>query len=48
MSDNNWSIVFKITNKKSYVPIVTLNTKEYVQLTKQLNKGFKMSFYWNQ
>ena len=48
MSDNNWSIVFKITNKKLYVPIVTLNTKEYVQLRKQLNKGFKMSFYWNQ
>ena len=30
------------------VPIVTLSTKDNVNLTKQLNKGFKRSVYWNE
>ena len=29
-----------------YVPIVTLSTKDNVNLTKQLNEGFKRSVYW--
>ena len=33
---------------KLYVPIVTLPTKDHVNLTKQLNEGFKRSFYWNE
>ena len=32
---------------KLYVPIVTLSTKDNVNLTKQLNDGFKRSVYWN-
>ena len=32
---------FKITSTKLYVPIVTLSTKDNVNLTKQLNEGFK-------
>ena len=31
-----------------YVPIVTLSTKNNVNLTKQLNEGFKRSVYWNE
>ena len=33
---------------KLYVPIVTLSTKDNVNLTKQLNEGFKRSVYWNE
>ena len=39
---------FKITNTKLYVPIVTLSTKDNVNVTKQLNGGFKRRVYWNE
>ena len=39
---------FKITSVKLYVLIVTLSTKDNVNLTKQLNEGFKRSVYWNE
>ena len=39
---------FKITSKKMYVPIVTLSTKDIVNLTKQLNEGFIRSVSWNE
>ena len=39
---------FKITSTKLYVPIVTLSTNDNVNLTKQLNEGFKRSVYWNE
>ena len=45
---NNNDKIFKITNAKLYVPIVTLSIKYNVELTKQLNIGFKRSIYWNQ
>ena len=38
---------FKITETRLYVPIVTLSTKDNVNLTKELNEGFKRSVYWN-
>ena len=38
----------KITSTKMYVPIVTLSTKDNVNLTRQLNEGFKRSAYWNE
>ena len=44
---NNRETTFKITSTKLYVPIVTLLTKDNVNLTKQLNEGFKRSVYWN-
>ena len=44
---NNRETAFKITKTKLYVPIVTLSIKDNVYLTKQLNKGFKRSVYWN-
>ena len=37
----------KITDAKLHVPVVTLSTKSYVNLTKQLSNGFKRSVYWN-
>ena len=44
-SANNRETTFQITNTKLYVPVVTLSTKDNVNLTKQLNKGFKRSVY---
>ena len=41
------SAKFKITDAKLHVPIVTLSTKDNVNLTKQLSDGFKRSVYWN-
>ena len=41
------SAKFKITDAKLHVPIVTLSTKDNVNLTKQLSNGFKRSFYWS-
>ena len=31
-----------------YGPVVTLSTKDNVNLTKELNEGFKRSVYWNE
>ena len=41
-------VSFMITNTKLYVPVVTLSTNDNTNLTKQLNKGFKRTIYWNQ
>ena len=41
------SAKFEITDAKLHVPIVTLSTKDSVNLTKQLHEGFKRSVYWN-
>ena len=45
-SDGN-SSKFEITDAKLHVPIVTLSTKDSVNLTKQLSEGFKRSVYWD-
>ena len=44
----NQVVSFMITDTKLYVPVVTLSTKDNTNLTKQLNKGFKRTIYWNQ
>ena len=41
------SAKFKITDAKLHVPIVTLSTKDNVNLTKQLSNEFKRYVYWN-
>ena len=41
------SAKFKITDAKLHVPIVSLSTKDNLNLTKQLNYGFKRSVYWS-
>ena len=45
---NNRETTFKITSTKLYVPIVTQSAKDNVNLTKNLNEGFKRSVYWNE
>ena len=45
--NNNREATFKITNKRLYVSIATLSTKDNVKLTKQLNEGFRRPVYWN-
>ena len=40
-------VIFKITDTKLYVPIVTLSVEDYSKLTKLLNEGFKRPVYWN-
>ena len=39
--------IFKITDAKLYVPIVTLSTEDNAKLSKLLGEGFKRSIYWN-
>ena len=41
------SAKFEMAEAKLHVPIVTLSTKDIVNLTKRLNEGFKRSVYWN-
>ena len=41
------SAEFKIMDAKIHVPIVTLSTKDNLNLTKQLSHWFKRSVYWN-
>ena len=38
----------KITNTKLYVAIVTLSSKDNVELVKLLEEGFKRPVYWNE
>ena len=45
-SDGNFA-KFEITDANLHVPIVTLSTKDSVNLTKQLSEGFKRSVCWN-
>ena len=40
--------IFKITDAKIYVLIVTLSEKDNVKLSKILSEGFKRSVYWNE
>ena len=45
---NDRETTFTITSTKLHVPTVTLSIKDNVNLTKQLNEGFKISVYWNE
>ena len=47
LSSDGDSAKLKITDAKLHVPIVTLSTKDNVNLAKQLSDGFKTSAYWN-
>ena len=42
---NDRETTFEITSTKLYVPVVTLSTKDKLNLTRQLNDGFKRSVY---
>ena len=43
----NQSATFAITDKKLYVPIVTLSTQENTKFLQQLKSGFKRVINWN-
>ena len=45
---NNRETTLKITSTKLYFPVVTLSTKDNVNLTKQLNEGLKRDVFWNE
>ena len=47
LSSSGNSAKFEITDAKLLIPIVTLSTKDSATLTKELNKEFKKSLYWN-
>ena len=47
-NNNDRKTTSQITSTKLYVPVVTLSTKDNVNLTKQLDQGFKRSVYWNE
>ena len=47
LSSAGISAKFEITDAKLHVSIVTLSTPDSVNLTKQLNEGFKRCAYWN-
>ena len=47
LSSAGKSAKFKIIDAKLHVPIVTLSTKDNVNLTKQKTNGFKISVYCN-
>ena len=44
LSSSGNSVKFEITDAKLHVPLVTLSTKDSVNLTKQLNEAFKDMF----
>ena len=48
MSNAATTTTFQITSTKLYVPVVTLQSKENIKLTKLLPKGFKRSIFWNE
>ena len=39
--------IFKKTNAKPYVPVVTLSAEGKSKLSKLLSEGFKRTVYWN-
>ena len=41
-------VIFKITDAKLYVPIVTLSTEDNAKLSKLLSEGFKRPVYWKE
>ena len=47
-ADNANKVIFKITDAKLYVPIVTLSTEDNSKLSKLLNEVFKRPIYWNE
>ena len=44
---NPTNAIFKITDAKLYVPVVTLSTKDDDNFLEQLKSGFKRTIKWN-
>ena len=43
----NWSEKFEITDRKPYVPVVTLSIQDNAKLLEQLKSGFRRTINWN-
>ena len=43
----NQAAIFEITDRKRYVPVVTLSAQENTKFLQQLNSGFKRVINWN-
>ena len=43
----NQAATFSITDKKLYVPVVTLSTQDNTKLLEQLKSGLKRTINWN-
>ena len=48
LSNSGTAAIFKRTDAKFYIPIVTLKTEDNTKLSKLLSKGFKRPIYWNE
>ena len=48
LSSSGTAAIFKITDTKLYVPVVTLKTEDNKKLSKLLSEGFKRPIYWNE
>ena len=46
--DNPENAIFKITDTKLYVPVVTLSKENDIKFLKQLKSGFKKSYKMEQ
>ena len=44
---NPTNAIFKITDTKLYVPVVTLSTKDDNYFLEQFKSGFKITIKWN-
>ena len=47
LSSAGTAVTFTITDKKLYIPIVTLKARNNTKLSKSLSEGFKRPVYWN-
>ena len=47
ITNSNGAGTFAITNRKLYVPVVTLSTQENTKFLQQLKSGFKRVINWN-
>ena len=47
LSSTETGATFVITDKRLYVPIVTLKTEDNTKLSILLSEGFKRPIYWN-
>ena len=45
--DSPTNVIFKITDTKLYVPVVTLSAENYNKILEQLKTGFKRTIKWN-
>ena len=46
-TDTPESAIFKITDTKFYVPVVTLSNENYIKRLEQLKARFKRTIKWN-